>query len=190
MAEVNLPEECVFPCVAIFLAFFLFLSPTHTLGAFPQTRSLNSWHCVKSSRIYNYSTNIQFPLPSWKILARCSLRDSWVRELRRREHRNKTRGSWRKEGRPFFPDFPCLRLRACWQWCANRCNNSQQCWDLQSIVGRIQPISLCKPCVMCVRGPNNVGRAAQTDPTLLRYASAITGQKKCWELLAEKFDRV
>ena len=29
----------------------------------------------------------------------------------------------------------------------------------------------------------------QTDPTLLRYASAITEQKKCWELLAEKFDR-
>ena len=80
-------------------------------------------------------------------------------------------------------------LRACWQWCASGCNNSQQCWDLQCIVGRIQPISLCKPCVMSVRDPNNVGRAVQTDPTLLRYASAITKQKKCWELLAEKFDR-
>ena len=42
---------------------------------------------------------------------------------------------------------------------------------------------------MSVRGPNNVERAVQTDPTLLRYASAITEQKKCWELLAEKFDR-
>ena len=80
-------------------------------------------------------------------------------------------------------------LRACWQWYANVCNNYQQCWDLQCIVGRIQPISLCKPCIMSVRGPNNVGRAVQTDPTLLRYASAITEQKKCWELLAEKFDR-
>ena len=80
-------------------------------------------------------------------------------------------------------------LRACWQWFANGCNNSQQCWDLQCIVGRILPISLCKPCVMNVRGPNNVGRAVQTDPTLLRYASAITEQKNCWELLAEKFDR-
>ena len=68
------------------------------------------------------------------------------------------------------------------------CKRMQQCWDLQSIVGRIQPISLCKPCVMSVRGPNNVGRAVQTDPTLLRYASAITEQKKCWELLPEKFD--
>ena len=37
--------------------------------------------------------------------------------------------------------------------------------------------------------PHTVGRAVQTDPTLLRHASAITEQKKCWELLAEKFDR-
>ena len=80
-------------------------------------------------------------------------------------------------------------LRACWQWYANVCNNYQQCWDLQCIVGRIQPISLCKPCIMSLRGSNNVGRAVQTDPTLLRYASAITEQKKCRELLAEKFDR-
>ena len=42
---------------------------------------------------------------------------------------------------------------------------------------------------MSVCGLNNVGRAVQKDPTLLRYASAITEQKKCWELLAEKFDR-
>ena len=80
-------------------------------------------------------------------------------------------------------------LGACWQCCANGCNNSQQCWDLQCIVGRIQSIFLCKPCVVSVRGPNNVGRAVQTDPTLLGYASEITEQKKCWELLAEKFDR-
>ena len=33
--------------------------------------------------------------------------------------------------------------------------------------GRIQPISLCKPCVMSVRGSNNIGRAVQMDPTLL-----------------------
>ena len=42
---------------------------------------------------------------------------------------------------------------------------------------------------MCVRGPNNVGRAAQTDPKLLRFASAITEQKKLLKLLAEKFHR-
>ena len=73
-------------------------------------------------------------------------------------------------------------LRPCWQWCANRCNNSQQCWNLQCIVGRVQPIRLWRQCVMRVRGFNNVGRAAQTDPKLLRYASTITKQKKCWEL--------
>ena len=43
---------------------------------------------------------------------------------------------------------------------------------------------------MSMRGPNNVGKAVLTDPALLRYASAITEQKKCWELLAEKFDRL
>ena len=42
---------------------------------------------------------------------------------------------------------------------------------------------------MSVRSPNNIGRAVQTDPTLLRYASAITEQKKCSELPAQKFDR-
>ena len=56
------------------------------------------------------------------------------------------------------------------------------------MVGRIQPIILCKPSIMRVLGLNNVGRAVKTDPTLLRYASAITEQKKCWELLAQKFD--
>ena len=80
-------------------------------------------------------------------------------------------------------------LRACWQRWANGCNNSQLCSDLQCIVGRVQPISLCKPYVMSVRGPNNVRRVVLTNPTLLRYASAITEQKKCWELLAEKFHR-
>ena len=39
---------------------------------------------------------------------------------------------------------------------------------------------------MRVRGPNNVGRALQTDVTLLHYASAITEQKKCWKLLVQK----
>ena len=43
---------------------------------------------------------------------------------------------------------------------------------------------------MRVRGPNKVGRAVQTDPTLLHYASAITEQKKCWKLLVQKLLRV
>ena len=56
------------------------------------------------------------------------------------------------------------------------------------IMGKTQP-SLCHPCVMSVRGPNNVGRAEETDLTLLRDVLVITEQKKCWEWLAEKFDR-
>ena len=42
--------------------------------------------------------------------------------------------------------------------------------------------------LMPLYGPNNVRRAVQTYPTLLRYDSSITGQKKCWELLTLKFD--
>ena len=56
-------------------------------------------------------------------------------------------------------------------------------------MGRTRPIGICDPCAISVRGPYNVGRTVQTDPTLLRYASAITEQKKCWELLAVTFDR-
>ena len=37
-------------------------------------------------------------------------------------------------------------LRPCWQWCANRCNNSKQCCDLQCIVGRVWPITLETMC--------------------------------------------
>ena len=60
-------------------------------------------------------------------------------------------------------------LRACWQWCANGCNNSQQCWYL----GRIQPISLCKRCVMSVRGPNIVGRVGSC------WLKSLSGFKLC-----------
>ena len=31
-------------------------------------------------------------------------------------------------------------------------------------------------------------KSVQTDPTVLRYTSATTEQKKCWDLLAGKFD--
>ena len=45
---------------------------------------------------------------------------------------------------------------------------------MQCIVGRIQPIRLCRPCVMHLHGPKNAGRAVQTDPALLRYASVTS----------------
>ena len=41
----------------------------------------------------------------------------------------------------------------------------------------------------CEEDYNNVERAVKLALTLLRYASAITEQTKCWELLAQKFDR-
>ena len=67
--------------------------------------------------------------------------------------------SYRANGRIIVGQPVPTLLRAYWQWSANGCNNSQQCWDLQYIEGRIQPISLCKQCVISVRGPNNIGRA-------------------------------
>ena len=60
---------------------------------------------------------------------------------------------------------------------------SQQCWDLQCIVGRIQPISLCKLCVISVRGPNNVGRAVQRIQhccATLRRSRNKTNVGSCW----------
>ena len=46
-----------------------------------------------------------------------------------------------------------------------------------------------RPCVMRVCGPNKAGRTVQNGPTFLRFASAITEQRKCWELVGQKFDR-
>ena len=48
---------------------------------------------------------------------------------------------------------------------------------------------LWRPCVICAGGLNNIGGAVQTDPWLLRYASANEERKKCnikqcWDLLA------
>lgn len=40
---------------------------------------------------------------------------------------------------------------------------------------------------MCLCGPNNVGRAVQTDPTLLPYVSVISEPKECWKLLVSNF---
>ena len=43
---------------------------------------------------------------------------------------------------------------------------------------------------MRVRGPSNVGRSVQTrGSNIVCYASLITEQKKCWDLLAQTFDR-
>ena len=69
------------------------------------------------------------------------------------------------------------------------CRGMQQFPTTLEITERIRAIKLCKitklDSLMHVRGLRNFGRAVQTDPTLLRHASAIMEQKKCWELLAQ-----
>ena len=65
--------------------------------------------------------------------------------------------------------------------------NSQQCWPITRVgLSRevIVLLSIRRSCVTIVPGPRNVGKAVQTDPTLLLHASAIMEQKKCLELLA------
>ena len=46
--------------------------------------------------------------------------------------------------------------------------------NLWCIMGRIQPIGLCKPCVISVRRPNNVGCVCMGLPTLLGPRTLIT----------------
>ena len=82
-------------------------------------------------------------------------------------------------------------LRPFRQWCANGCNNSQQCWDLQCIVGWSRKPYGLYPCVMRVRGQQQqcwkrCENGSNIDPT-----SASTEQKKYWDgqLLAQTFDR-
>ena len=52
----------------------------------------------------------------------------------------------------------------------------------------MQSTRLWRSLIMCLRTLKNSGRAVQTDPTLLRFGDH--GTKKCWELLAQKFDRL
>ena len=80
-------------------------------------------------------------------------------------------------------------LRACWQWCANRCNSSQQVWDLQCIVGRIQPIGLCNPCVMSVRGPLQCWKNCSKGSNIVALRFGDHRTKEMLGVLAEKFDR-
>ena len=63
-----------------------------------------------------------------------------------------------------------VRVGSSVQTDATTSNNVGTC---SGIVGRIQPITVWKRCVMCVRGPNNVGRAVrrmQQCCTTLRWS--------------------
>ena len=61
------------------------------------------------------------------------------------------------------------------------------CWSITQSYG--VTVSNETMCDACGWPQLVVRRAVQTDPTLLRYAPAITEQKKCLVLLAEKIDR-
>ena len=76
--------------------------------------------------------------------------------------------------------------------CKCACNNSEQRWPITRVGlsrGVVALLSPRRPCVMYVRGPSNVEKAAKMAPTLLCYFAVITEQKKCWEFLVQKFDR-
>ena len=72
----------------------------------------------------------------------------------------------------------CYNSQHCWASNVQQLPTllGQQCWDLKCIVGRIQPLSLCKlhgDHVKCPNGPNNVGRAAkQINIVVLRFGGS------------------
>ena len=73
-------------------------------------------------------------------------------------------------------------LYACWQWSANECNNSQQCWDAQCILGKIQPIRLWRPCVMSAHGPTmleELCKQIQHCCTMLRRSQNKRNVESC-----------
>ena len=60
------------------------------------------------------------------------------------------RANGRNKSQHFWANNVGGLLRPCWLCCANECTDFQQYWDLQWILGRIQPIRLWRPCVMRV----------------------------------------
>ena len=77
----------------------------------------------------------------------------------------------------------------CWesmlesQSCCVRVGNGVQtddCWDLHCIVGRIWPTRLRRPFVIRVRGPSTAGGAVQTDYYILRQSLIKRDVGSCW----------
>ena len=57
---------------------------------------------------------------------------------------------------------------------------------LEQVLPSLFPFSLPPP---LFAPATQARKTVQTDPTLLCYAAGIKEQKKCWQLLAQKFDR-
>ena len=67
--------------------------------------------------------------------------------------------------------------------CCVRVGNRVQtddCWDLHCIVGRIWPRRLRRPFVIRVRGPSTAGGAVQTDHYILRQSLIKRDVGSCW----------
>ena len=62
-----------------------------------------------------------------------------------------------------------------WQWCAKGCNNSQQCWDLQCTMGRVQLIRLWRPwlCNACA-WPQQCWESCANSIVALRFGDHRT----------------
>ena len=73
-------------------------------------------------------------------------------------------------------------LHPFWQCCVNGCRNSQQC-----IMGRIQLIRLCKRFVMCVHGPNHVGKSFANGSNIVALLFSDHGTKEMLGVFGSKF---
>ena len=77
-------------------------------------------------------------------------------------------------------------LRPCWQWCTDGCNNSQNFWDLECIVGRIQPITLFRPCVMSVRSHKQCWKSCANGSDIAALCFDDHGTKEMWRVVGSK----
>ena len=75
-------------------------------------------------------------------------------------------------------------LRPFRQWCANGCNNSQQCWDLQCIVGWSRKSYGLYPCVMRVRGQQQCWKRCENGSNIVSLRFGDHGTK---EILGRAF---
>ena len=68
---------------------------------------------------------------------------TFIKRPRRKHDIFKLRANGRTQRLPTLCGQQCWKLlRPCWQRFANGCNNFQQCWGPQCIVGRIQPVTM------------------------------------------------
>ena len=72
-----------------------------------------------------------------------------------------------------------------WQWWANGCNNSQQRWDLQCIVGRIQPKKTLETMCIALAWPQQCWTSCANGSSIVALRFGDHGTKEmlgmsCW----------